>query len=73
MTYDFKDCNAIIHLYKTLQVHTRICASTVWSPHTAIDVHPLSFDSLKVEGFDSHINTRVSNTEKNLIPKSTQT
>ena len=26
-----------------------------------VNIHPLSFDSLKVEGFDSHINTRVSN------------
>ena len=38
MTYDFRDCSAIIHLYKTLVVPKLMYASTVWSPHAAVDV-----------------------------------
>ena len=38
MTYDFRDCDAIIHLYKTLAVPKLMYASTVWILHAAVDV-----------------------------------
>ena len=37
MMYDFRDCNAIIHLYKTLVVPKLMYASSVWSPHATVD------------------------------------
>ena len=40
-TADFKNCGAIIHLYKTLVLPVLNYASPVWSPHYAYEVNKL--------------------------------